>query len=312
MEWNRLLLDTYVPHAWAELLPVLLTSDHLQDAFALWPPFQPIVQGGDTTYWSCIPLHFLRVIISLKLRIWPVFDASGDFSNLESILVASATDQVKTLHALKAAAVNITLPPKYVKDLLDDSNIEYTSLSPNAAYGSMLVSFPPHASCCFSHVRFLDRSPPCHSFTIISSSPRHRPGISSIKQGPHEYHWPSLDQAGHGRICIPFTIQCFSRQTAHALAMCRLRSIPKVRRTGNSSPSTTSLSCQSSSGKWSSYTECCALDTRASCRIYSIVDEWLWPGYGCKHPVGSLSAGSLLVKRSMGMAREMARPRFII
>ncbi|KZP24219.1 hypothetical protein FIBSPDRAFT_1042283 [Athelia psychrophila] len=140
VEWNRLLFDTFIPNAWASMIPVLLYQDHFVDIFRTWPPSQPAGQGGDTSYWKKLPSEILRAIVRKKLAVWPVIShgLEHSFSELDSLLVADAADKEETLAALAAAGVEMTQPPPYIKALLENAGIHFTPLTPDTARVALL------------------------------------------------------------------------------------------------------------------------------------------------------------------------------
>jgi hypothetical protein len=128
------------------LLPILLKKDGLTSIFEAWPPSRMSVQGGDTMYWNDLPIKVLSAIAKDKLAVWPVIAPSSSdpaFSDLDSLLVASETDDKETLTTLALAGVSITQPPGWVKGLLLDAGVDFVLLTPDSAHQALLVSSFP-------------------------------------------------------------------------------------------------------------------------------------------------------------------------
>jgi hypothetical protein len=116
--------------------------------FDAWPPSQQSAKGGDTIYWNDLPCNVLSAIERDKLAVWPILSSSASdqsrptvYSDLGSLLVATEMDNRDMLAALASAGVNITLPPTYVKDLLLGAEVHFTSLTPETARQTLLVSY---------------------------------------------------------------------------------------------------------------------------------------------------------------------------
>ncbi|KAF7986757.1 hypothetical protein HWV62_20340 [Athelia sp. TMB] len=145
VEWNRLLFDTFIPNAWAAMIPVLLYQDQFIDIFQTWPPPQPATRNGDVSYWKSLPTDILEAIVKAKLAVWPIASSPSvcseiSFSDLQSLLVADESDDQEVLDALAGACVEITQPPKYIKTLLEKADIRFTPLSPETAHHVLLTN----------------------------------------------------------------------------------------------------------------------------------------------------------------------------
>lgn len=96
------------------------------------------MQGGDTTYWKNLPCDILKTVVGDNLPVWPVLGLDSGppgprFSALQSLLVASVSDDHETLLSLAAAGVSMTQPPDYVKALLSKADLTFTLLNPESA-----------------------------------------------------------------------------------------------------------------------------------------------------------------------------------
>ena len=123
------------------MIPILLNNDGFTNIFQTWPPSQPAMQGGDTSYLKNLPGCIIKYVVDKKLEVWPVIPHGSTrvFSELQSLLVADESDSSNTLAALAAAGVQITQPPAYIQALLKKTNIKFTPLTPETARGSLLV-----------------------------------------------------------------------------------------------------------------------------------------------------------------------------
>lgn len=102
------------------------------------------MQGGDTIYWKNLPCDILKAVVEDKLEVWPIFVSDSDqsaplFSKLQSLLVASESDDHETLVSLAAAGVSMTRPPGYVKALLSKADLAFTALNPESAHRALRV-----------------------------------------------------------------------------------------------------------------------------------------------------------------------------
>ena len=138
------MFDTFIPNAWAAMIPVLLYQDQFIDIFQTWPPSQPVTRSGDVSYWKNLPTDILKAIVKAKLAVWPIIPSRSvcselSFSDLQSLLVADESDSKEILGALAGACVEMTQPPKYIKALLEKAYIRFTPLNPETAHHVLLV-----------------------------------------------------------------------------------------------------------------------------------------------------------------------------
>ena len=146
MKWNNLLFEIFLPRAWTILLRILVKEDHLADIFRAWPPSQPSVECGDSSYWQSLPSKLLADIAMSRSPVWPVIHhtdskVGAQFVDFESVLVALPNTEGEILRAFGNAGIKVTQPPEYIMQLLlTSSDVAYTLLTPDNAHRILLVS----------------------------------------------------------------------------------------------------------------------------------------------------------------------------
>ena len=143
VEWNKVLFDTYIPEAWAELLVHMsrLLLDEPLNIYRAWPPQSLNTPGGDPAYWSPLGGSLLRIVANKQLKVWPLIQGPNlaSFSPIQDCLVARNLDS-KYLLALAAAGVSITEPPPYILSMISQYCGSYKELSPRNVRTCLLVS----------------------------------------------------------------------------------------------------------------------------------------------------------------------------
>jgi hypothetical protein len=191
------MFDTFIPSAWAALLPILLTQDNLVSIFEAWPPSRTPVSGGDTMYWNDLPRKVLSAITRDKLEVWPVITSGSPglvnpkFADLGSLLVASEADDHETLTAFALAGVSITQPPSWVMSLLIDAKVDFVLLTPLTARQALLVSCRPVSPCLslMYRVQTIEQSPSTGCTALKISRSRSYSDISSFYDGSNAHCW---------------------------------------------------------------------------------------------------------------------------
>lgn len=135
-----------MPKAWEASL---LVEDRLKDDdYRSWPPAQPLVQSGDSSYWQSLPEFFVDSVIKSGASLWPVIPASNNnilstsrFATLGSVLVAqNDVDQI-TLRALANAGQRVVQPPEYIMQILGSTReAKHALLTCDVVHHNLLVS----------------------------------------------------------------------------------------------------------------------------------------------------------------------------
>ena len=149
VEWNKVLFQDFIPKAWARLLEVLTTDDHLTEVFRAWPPSQPKATCGDSLAWRAFPSSVFQQVVSSKLAVWPVYGASA-FRPLESVLVAPPAIKEEIVAALSSVGLELTRAPGYIEDIIIEQEYSNVILTPKVAHTALLVSCVEEASF-FTH-----------------------------------------------------------------------------------------------------------------------------------------------------------------
>jgi hypothetical protein len=142
VEWNRVLFDTFIPSAWAHLLPVLI-GDNLGDIFQAWPQSQTLAVTGDARLWERLPVLLLEEVGRRQSAVWPTLGGTRRHLSFNDVAIAADTEDEATLNALTAAGLVITRIPTYIVDLLRHSQLFHMMLTPLNAHDLLCVSFSP-------------------------------------------------------------------------------------------------------------------------------------------------------------------------
>jgi hypothetical protein len=132
------LFDTFIPFAWAHLLPQLV-EDGFHDIFQAWPPQQGDITVGDALFWGNFPSDILDVVIESDLAVWPSEGNSRKYKRLsETHVVARGDLSPATLKALRDAGLTISELPPHILALLQLK--KHKVFTPEIAHEELLVS----------------------------------------------------------------------------------------------------------------------------------------------------------------------------
>lgn len=137
IEWNKVLFDVFIPHAWSLLMNNLVKQERPFNIFDAFPSKQSHISAGDALYWQELPTKFVQIASSLK--IWPTIEAVPQFYCLSGsdsdLLVAVPNENSDILNLLGSINVAVMSPPKDVWNILEDSGIDYKRLIPSILPG---------------------------------------------------------------------------------------------------------------------------------------------------------------------------------
>ncbi len=143
VQWNHLLFELFIPKAWKVVLENLVSQNLVSDVFRFWPPQQNA--GEVQTYCSLLSEKLLDVLITTGSAVWPVYSAQSttlaEFRRLESLVVVAQTIPKSVLDALTSMGLSLTLPPKYIFELIGKSPRNPMILSPEVAHSLLLVCY---------------------------------------------------------------------------------------------------------------------------------------------------------------------------
>ncbi len=142
VEWNKVLFDSYIPEAWAQLL-LYLSQENLaqpERIFCAWPPPSQDTPGGDPAYWQPLGGRLLHVIIDKQLRVWPLLRGPDipSYAPIRDCLLAT-NHSLQHLLILASAGVRISRPPTYILDMISSGHEASKELTPHTARIALLV-----------------------------------------------------------------------------------------------------------------------------------------------------------------------------
>jgi hypothetical protein len=134
------LFDTFIPFAWAHLLP-LLVQDGFDHIYRAWPPQQGNVTAGDALFWENFASRIFDVVVENDLAVWPIDGNGCEYKRLSETHVVVQDDLGSdTLRVLRDAGLTITEFPRYIFDLLWAKGLGKKKLTPEIAHKELLVS----------------------------------------------------------------------------------------------------------------------------------------------------------------------------
>jgi len=119
----------------------IVSQNLVPDVFRFWPPQE--IAGEVQTYCSSLSEKLLDVLITTESAVWPLYSTQSttlaEIRRLESLVVVSQTVPKGVLDALTSMGLSLTLPPKYIFELVKKSPRNLTIICPEVAHSLLLV-----------------------------------------------------------------------------------------------------------------------------------------------------------------------------
>ena len=132
-----MLFQTFIPRTWSHLLEELVSRRLVADIFTFWPPERSSEELE--CYYAPLSKQLVDTLVAANAAVWPVYKFPNQFRGLEALVVAPPTEREGVLQALAGVGLSLTQPPKYIFELLCNSE-SVSILDPVVAHKLLLVS----------------------------------------------------------------------------------------------------------------------------------------------------------------------------